>query len=189
MKPFEPKARPCKQCGQLFVPRTTLHNICSPKCAYKDLRKQKAAEKAAAKADLAETRKRKEKAMTRSERHARAQAAVNAYVRARDADLPCISCGRHHEGQWHAGHYRSRGAAKHLALDTRNIHKQCQPCNTHLHGNQINYRLGLIERYGLAYVEALECDNARRDLTSDEIDAIWREHKAKLKEMKKWDAQ
>lgn len=177
MNPFNPKPRPCPICSNAFVPTKPMQSVCSPRCAMRKVKQAKAEERAKIKT-------RKEKAMTWGERHARAQAAVNAYVRARDADLPCISCGRHHEGQWHAGHYRSRGAAKHLALDTRNIHKQCQPCNNHLHGNQINYRLGLIARYGLAYVEALECDNARRDLTNDEIDAIWREHKAKLKEMR-----
>lgn len=151
--------------------------------AKKERAEAKAA-RAAAKVERAETRRRKEKAMTRGQRIARAQAAVNALVRARDADLPCISCGRFHEGQWHAGHYRSRGAAPHLSLDMRNIHKQCQPCNTHLHGNLIGYRAGLIARFDLAYVEALENDNEPRRLRDDEIDAIWQDAKAKLKEMK-----
>lgn len=178
MRPFQPKARHCEVCQTLYTPQRMGQLVCRPACAMKKVRLEKMEERA-------KTKTQREKSMTRGQRMARAQTAVNAYVRARDAELPCISCGRLHEGQWHAGHYRSRGAAKHLALDIRNIHKQCQPCNMHLHGNQINYRLGLIARYGLEYVETLECDNANRDLTNDDIDAIWREYKAKLKEMKK----
>lgn len=172
-----PKARPCEVCERLFVPDRMGQVVCRPACAMKKVRQEKAEERAKVKT-------RKEKSMTRGERIARAQAAVNALVRARDADLPCISCGRFHDGQWHAGHYRSRGAAPHLALDMRNIHKQCQPCNTHLHGNLIGYRAGLIARFSLEYVEMLESDNGPRRLRDEEIDAIWQEAKAKLKEMK-----
>lgn len=142
-------------------------------------------ERMAAKVEKAETRRRKEKALTISQRRARAQIEVNAFVRLRDAGLPCISCGRHHEGQWHAGHYRSRGAAVHLALDPRNIHRQCAPCNTHLHGNAIGFRAGLVERYGLEFVEALEADNTPRHYTANEIDAIRDTYRAKNKEFKK----
>lgn len=173
-----PKARPCDVCQSLFVPDRMGQVVCRPACAMKKVRQEKVQERA-------KVRTRKEKAMTRGERIARAQAAVNALVRARDAALPCISCGRFHDGQWHAGHYRSRGAAPHLALDMRNIHKQCQPCNTHLHGNLIGYRAGLIARFSLEYVEMLESDNVPRRLRDEEIDAIWQDAKAKLKEMKK----
>ena len=178
MKPFNPKPRACPVCAKPFVPVRPMQAVCGPVCAKKKVRQEKVAERA-------KVRTRKEKAMTRGERIARAQAAVNALVRARDAALPCISCGRFHDGQWHAGHYRSRGAVPHLALDMRNIHKQCQPCNTHLHGNLIGYRAGLIARFDLAYVEALENDNVPRRLRDEEIDAIWQDAKAKLKEMKK----
>lgn len=177
MKPFNPKPRACPVCAKPYVPVRPMQAVCGPVCAHKKVRQTKVEERA-------QIKTRKEKVMTRGERMARAQAAVNAYVRARDADLPCISCGRFHEGQWHAGHYRSRGAAKNLALDPRNIHKQCQPCNTHLHGNQINYRMGLIARYGLAFVEALEADNKPRHLSDEDIDAITQEYRSKLRELK-----
>lgn len=153
--------------------------------AAKAERKQAKAQRMAVKVEKAETRRRKEKSLTISQRRARAQVEVNAYVRLRDAGLPCISCGRHHEGQWHAGHYRSRGAAVNLALDPRNIHRQCAPCNNHLHGNAIGYRAGLVARYGLEFVEALEADNTPRHQTAQEIDAIRDTFRAKTKELKK----
>lgn len=153
--------------------------------AAKAERKQAKVQRMAVKVEKAETRRRKEKALTISQRRARAQIEVNAFVRLRDAHLPCISCGRHHEGQWHAGHYRSRGAAVNLALDPRNIHRQCAPCNNHLHGNAIGYRAGLVTRYGLEFVEALEADNAPRHQTAQEIDAIRDTYRTKNKELKK----
>lgn len=114
-----------------------------------------------------------------------AQAAVNAYVRERDRDLPCISCGRFHQGQWHAGHYLSRGAHPELALDERNLAKQCQPCNTHLSGNQLEYRKGLIARYGIDHVEWLEGPHEAKKYTIDDLKAIRDEYKQKLKAIKK----
>lgn len=178
MKPFNPKPRPCPVCRNSFVPFQPMQAVCSPRCAVKKVRQDKVEAKA-------QITTRKEKALTIAQRRARAQVEVNAFVRARDAALPCISCGRFHDGQWHAGHYRSRGAAVHLALDPRNIHRQCAPCNTHLHGNAIGFRAGLIARYGIEFVEALEADSTPRRHTAEEIDAIRDEYRAKAKQLKK----
>lgn len=178
LSPFNPKPRPCPVCSNSFVPAKPLQSVCGPRCAVKKVRLAKVEERA-------QIKTRKEKSLTISQRRARAQIEVNAFVRLRDAGLPCISCGRHHEGQWHAGHYRSRGAAVNLALDPRNIHRQCAPCNNHLHGNAIGYRAGLLERYGLEFVEALEADNTPRHQTAQEIDAIRDTYRAKTKELKR----
>ncbi|ARU04737.1 hypothetical protein CCO03_08655 [Comamonas serinivorans] len=178
LNPFNPKPRSCKACSKPFVPTKPMQAVCSPRCAVKKVRQDKAEERAKVKT-------RKEKALTLSQRRARAQVQVNAYVRLRDADLPCISCGRFHEGQWHAGHYRSRGSALHLSLDPRNIHRQCAPCNTHLHGNAIGFRAGLIARYGQPFVEELEADNTLRQYTAEQIDAIKDEYRVKTKQLMK----
>ena len=111
---------------------------------------------------------------------------VNAYVRTRDKGMPCISCGRFHDGQWHAGHYRSKGSAPHLRFDAeRNIFRQCAPCNTYLSGNLINYRRGLIARIGIADVELLEADSTPRKYTIDELKAIKAKYTAMTKELSK----
>jgi hypothetical protein len=65
---------------------------------------------------------------------AQAQQAFNAYIRARDADLPCISCGETnppdlHGGQWDCGHFKTVGANPELRFEERNAHKQCKSCN------------------------------------------------------------
>jgi hypothetical protein len=178
MTPFQPKPRHCKQCEALFTPARPLAYICSPSCAAKYVKATKAAEKQ-------QTKARKEAIKTHAEWKADAQKAVNDYVRLRDAHLPCISCGRFHEGAWHAGHFRSRGAAPQLALDPRNVHRQCAPCNLYLHGNPIAYRAGLVERYGVEYVEAIESENEPLKLTVDELRQLKTIYRAKARDLKR----
>ena len=67
----------------------------------------------------------------------------------------------------------------HLAI--KNIHTQCARCNGHLGSNAINYRLGLIERYGEQFVEDLEADKAPRQFNTDEIIAIGAYYKRMIK--------
>lgn len=177
MKPFEPKARHCEVCQTLYTPQRMGQVVCRPACAMKKVRLAKVEERAKIKT-------RKEKVKTTGQRKAEAQAAVNKWVvHVRDKDQPCISCGRFHQGMYHAGHYRSRGSAPHLALDPRNLAKQCAPCNLHLHGNLIEFRKGLVARYGISHVEELEADQTPRHLSPQELDAIRDHYKKLLKEM------
>lgn len=177
--PFAPRPRPCKHCGSNFAPQRPMQAVCSPICAARKVKADKAEERA-------QIKTRKEAVKTTGQRKAEAQAAVNHWVvHCRDADQPCISCGRFHQGAWHAGHYRTRGSAPHLALDLRNLNKQCAPCNLHLHGNLIEYRKGLVERYGIAHVEELETDQAGRSYSCDDYDAIKKEYRALARQLKK----
>ena len=113
----------------------------------------------------------------------KAQTAFNKYVRQRDAEEPCISCGRFHNGQYHAGHYKSVGSSPELRFNELNNHKQCAPCNNHLSGNIVNYRPRLIEKIGLDKVEWLEGPHKPAKLSIDDIKAIEKKYKAKLKEL------
>jgi hypothetical protein len=173
-----PRKRKCVVCAEVFKPQRMGQHVCSIDCAIVQGAKE------TAKQERQETRERKQAMKTRSDWMREAQAAVNAYVRARDADLPCISCGRHHEGQYHAGHYLARGSHPHLALVEDNLAKQCAPCNTYLSGNQQKYRIGLIARIGLERVEALEADNTPRHYSIDDLKAIRDTYCAKLRAFK-----
>jgi len=82
------------------------------------------------------------------------------YIRQRDADengyIRCISCGA--VRRWRkadTGHYLKR---QHMAtrFDEVNSNCQCKPCNSFEQGNNVNYRIGLIKKYGLEVVEKLE---------------------------------
>ena len=132
-----------------------------------------------------ETKAKLEAIKTRSQWMKEAQTAVNAWIRERDKDQPCISCGRHHQGQYHAGHYLSTGARPGLRFDPRNIWKQCQPCNTHLSGNLINYRINLIAKIGLEAVERLEGDHTTRKWSIDDLRAIRDTYRKDLRRLRK----
>lgn len=84
----------------------------------------------------------------------------------RDAGKPCISCGRLPEqkfgGTMDCGHYRTRGAAAHLAFNLHNTAAQCVYCNRDRDGAQKAFEQGLIERIGAEKVEAINNDNSVR---------------------------
>ena len=159
--------RRCKQCRKkvpaesAFV--TQLRAFCSFECLTQFTKSEKG-RKTIAKSSLAEMRERKQKLKTKSDYLKEAQAAFNAYVRARDHDKACISCGQwtddRYGGGWDAGHYRSVGSAPHLRFNLHGCHKQCVKCNRYLSGNVAEYRKGLIDRIGIEKVEALEAMNA-----------------------------
>ena len=115
---------------------------------------------------------------------AEAQTAFNAWIRARDSHLPCVSCGRMHEGQWHAGHFLTTGARPELRFDEQNCHRQCAPCNSHLHGNLVLYRPELIRRIGLAAVEHLEGHHEPKKWSISELKVIRDEYRTKLRAMR-----
>lgn len=173
-------------CGTPFVPRSSLQVVCSPMCAIQKTANDKAkkAAKAAAEARAAH-RKALEKVKTRGEWMKEAQSAFNAYIRARDAHLPCVSCGRHHQGQYHAGHYRTVGANPELRFEELNVHKQCAPCNDHLHGNLINYRIALIKRIGQDKVDWLEGSHQPKKYSIEDLKRIKAEYRLKQKDLQK----
>lgn len=189
MKANKPKRKKCKQCGELFQPLRQMQPCCSPKCAVeyvKDKDNRKKVIESAQKEDRKQVKVKLRQLgkSDRSKAEKAAQSAFNKYIRERDKDLPCISCGRHHEGQYHAGHYKTRGAHKELALNELNCHKQCAPCNNHLSGNLVNYRINLIEKIGLDKVEWLEVPHEPKKYTVDELWDIEKKYKQKLKELR-----
>jgi hypothetical protein len=169
----------CAQCSKPFTPNRPLQAVCSAICAK---RKAVAYRKATEAAKRAETRERREKVKTLSQHKAEAQRALNSWiVHGRDKGKPCISCGASAREGDQAGHYRTRGSSPHLALDPRNLARQCVRCNLHLHGNPIGFRAGLVARHGDAFVQELEADQTPRKYTAAELAAIKQEYRAKLK--------
>lgn len=186
-------ARRCKNTGCTIILNAAKNctdiiekkGYCSVKCLAEHTAEKRI--KAQERKERKELREAKEKVKTRSQWQKEAQTAFNAYIRERDKDQPCISCGRFHDGQYHAGHYRTTAAAPQLRFDERQVWKQCAPCNNHLSGNIPNYRPALIEKLGLAEVEAIEADCRIKRWTIDELKQIKAEYKAKLKALKSGD--
>lgn len=115
----------------------------------------------------------------------RAQAAVNAYIRARDSGQPCISCGKPDDGshQRHASHYRSVGGHQVLRFCELNIWASCSVCNNYLSGNLVPFRAALVAKIGLDKVEFLEGPHEPKRYRKEDYQAIEAEYKAKLKEL------
>lgn len=178
-KPCTTELPPARQCTDIIQKR----GFCSVEClalhSREKLQKTKEREK------RKELRKAKERLKTRSELARDAQRDFNAYIRERDRDLPCISCGRHHEGQYHAGHYRTVGANPELRFEELNCHKQCAPCNNHKSGDIVNYRINLVKRIGQDAVYWLEGPHEPKKYTADELRELAAYYRKKARELKK----
>jgi hypothetical protein len=105
----------------------------------------------------------------------KAQEVFNRFIRNRDREKGCISCGSEID---HAGHYLSAGHHGHLRFNEMNVNGQCLRCNNFLHGNLINYRQGLVKRYGEQKVLYLEsCAHGTKKWSRCELEAIIQTYK------------
>ena len=173
--------RTCRSCKAKYVPDRENQLVCSFECGIPYGREL--ARKARERAQRA--RKTAFRDNDRALQAKLAQKSFNAYIRERDAGLPCVSCGRMHEGQWHAGHYRPTGNNSALRFNEINCHRQCAPCNAHKSGNLSEYRIELIQRIGIDLVEWLERDHPKvTPWTPAELKAINQYYREALKNLK-----
>ena len=180
--------KPCKVCQTPFNPTRPLQRVCGPTCALKHARSvaDKEQAKPAAK-ERSETRQKLQALQTKPQLVKKAQMAFNAFIRARDAGKPCISCGKplgSEVNTFDAGHYRSVGSAPHMRFVETNVHGQCKHCNNHLAGNHVAYRQGLIERVGLKEVERLERDQTTRHYTKEGLTELARQYRELTRNLK-----
>jgi len=173
VKPIRNKK--CKFCRVEFTPTKPLQQVCGFECAL-ELAKNKRI-----KTVKKEVKEAKLKLKSRSDWLKDTQVVFNKYIRLRDQDDGCISCGSKSAAAYHAGHYRSIGSAGHLRFNELNCHRQCSACNTHLSGNLIRYRLGLIRKIGIQSLEALEHDNNTVKWSVEEIKLLKAQFSAKIK--------
>lgn len=196
----KPPRRKCTVCREWFHPVRAEQYVCSYECAC--VHGKAANDAAKAEKQRKEKKRRLEEERADRQRQAerrmavkplsyfikQAQHAFNEFIRYRDRDLPCISCGRHHDGQYHAGHFRTTGASPELRFDEDNCHKQCSACNNHLSGNLTAYRPALIAKIGQSRFDALMGPHALPKWTRDDYIRIRDEYRAKLRDLKKQEA-
>lgn len=173
----------CKNCKEKFEPKRFLEKYCSkPECKEIEIRitlemvrKQKSKEEKMA------TNLLKEKLKTKSDYIKILQIVFNKWIRLRDKDLPCISCGRFDVEEFHCGHYIPTTYQYHR-FNEDNCNKQCSYCNTHLRGAITDYRINLIKKIGLERVEYLEnTKHMMFDLTIEDLKNLITKYKIKLK--------
>lgn len=178
------KQKRCKSCKELFTPFRTLQVACSHGCAlsFATIKREKEERKKAQ-----EQRKTlleaKERIKSRSSWLKEAQAAFNAWIRARDNGQPCISCGSF-TGKKNAGHYRSVGSSPELRFEPLNVFIQCEKCNSYLSGNLINYRINLIAKIGQEKINWLEGKHEPKKYTIPELKEIKAKYSKLVREIK-----
>lgn len=182
--------RKCRVCKVPYEPRNSLQKACSILCAMALAKiDRERAESREAKQRRREQREARERIKPRSQWMREAQAAFNQFIRERDHDLPCISCGTFtpmtRGGDYDCGHYRSVGANPELRFTELNSHKQCKRCNGHLSGNIVNYRIGLLARIGQEAIDWLEGPHEPKKYSIEELQEIKRDYSGRARELKK----
>lgn len=190
------RRRKCKICNEWFIPEKDFEKWCSQEHKeelairiYRTDRekKQKAFKKQQREKEIKARDKLKiRKLSVKPLKYftQQAQNAFNAYIRYRDRDEPCISCERFHEGQYHAGHYRTTGANPELRFNEDNCHKQCAPCNNHLSGNIEKYTPNLIAKIGQERFDILMGFHELPKWKREDYERIRDHYRKKLKELK-----
>lgn len=149
-------------CGAKFTPTRSFVCWCSPECGLAIASKamKKKAEREAIE-DRKRTRQQKQDAKKLPKLAKEAQDEVNRYVRWRDFQYGCISCDKpaDWDGQWHASHFRSVGAASAVRFNLWNIHKACWICNKLYSGRIDAYRPVITAKIGAQKVAWLEAQN------------------------------
>ena len=83
------------------------------------------------------------------------QPKINELIRIIDYGQPCIATGAT-KGKANAGHFWSTGANRTLTYHAHNIFLQSEHSNSYKGGDDKNYRLGLIDTFGVQYTEWIE---------------------------------
>ena len=94
-----------------------------------------------------------------------AQKKFNAFIRKRDENCLCISCGKNPIQQ--AGHYYAAGKYNGLRFHEDNVHGQCIHCNYYEHGNLIKYRINLEQKIGRDRLAELDSKATKKAIKND----------------------
>lgn len=185
----QPRPKTCinEECRASFVPQRLGQKVCSPACglATKGVNADKA-RKALADVGRKALRADRERVKRKSDHMHDCQQAFNAWVRARDAGKPCISCGTTANVQYAAGHYRTVASCPELRFEPLNVHLQCnRNCNMGKSGSIVEYRIELVKRIGAELVEWLEGPHEAKRYTIEQLKAITAEYRAKTRELRK----
>lgn len=185
-----PRRKRCPSCRVMFTPARSSQAVCGEiECAIahgKSEKGQEGARKALADVDRRDIKVRKEALKSRADHLKDTQRAFNAWIRARDAGQPCISCGTTADVQYCAGHYRTTGSCPELRFEPLNVHLQCNKnCNLEKSGNIVSYRPHLLEKIGAEKLAWIEGPHEAKRYTIEDLKAITAEYRAKTRELKR----
>ena len=191
-----PRVKTCKNqdCNKPITQMwSTLQRTCSPKCAIEYTRQQEKKKHRKAKREWKQANKTKPQLTKDAQDNA-----FNPFIRKRDHDKPCISCGRNdHEipdiytgGKWDCGHFLSVGSHPELRFHPYNAHRQCKSCNggsgkyaRKNHTVSTEYKERLIKRIGADMVEWLEGPQETQNWTHEDLRDIKQYYREKIREL------
>ncbi len=184
----KPRRKRCKECNELFIPTRDMQPCCSYPCEVMYVDKNLTTLIDDGKIRINKENTKKKRAFNQIDKSKLREKAVfmfNKFIRLRDKNLPCISCGHTHGRQFHAGHFKPAGANPHLRFNELNVHKQCSICNNYKSGNLAEYRKNLIKKIGVENVQALESDTSVKKYSVDDYKNIIVNYQLKIKELEK----
>ncbi|MCD5994168.1 recombination protein NinG [Pseudomonas sp. CDFA 602] len=179
----------CPSCRVMFTPDRTGQAVCGEiDCAIAHGQSEKGrtiAGKALAEVGRRDIKVRKAALKSRADHLKDTQHAFNAWIRARDAGQPCISCGTTADVQYCAGHYRTTAACPELRFEPLNVHLQCnRNCNMGKSGNLLGYRPRLLEKIGAEKLAWVEGPHEPQKYTIEELKALTAKYRALTRELK-----
>jgi ferredoxin len=194
--PTKLRTRKCRICREPYMQLNSLKVTCGKfECQVAfGLKHAEKSQSARAKKERKETRKAKDAMKTPRDLIPEAQIVFNRFIRLRDADEPCISCGRIEVeytigGQWDCGHFMSVGAKPELRFEEKNAYKQCKKCNggskyaRKSHTVAQEYEIRLRAKVGDELVDWLKGPHAPKHYSTDDLRAIKALYQSKCKEL------
>lgn len=178
----------CKNetCGKGYEKRSPLQRACSPACEKKIVESKKSKKEARLK-EAGDKTKATYKAWLES-----AQTVCNSFIRMRDKELPCISCGCKMVSSGNgskritAGHLFSVGGHSAVRFDEDNIHGQCFECNASSKFDAGKYIEEMIKRTSEVEFEVLRAKAYEpKKWEVSELKAIQSYYLTKIKELLK----
>lgn len=167
----------CKNCKEVFTPVKFNQKYClESDCVrvWVEVEKEKQWKK--------KKKQLKDELQTLPELLKLAQITFNKYIRLRDKDKPCISCEKPLGAKYDASHYYSAGGHFNVRFNEDNVHASCVYCNQYLHGNLLNYQIGLVKRIGERMFELNEKAHITKKWTKNELLELISLYKNKIKE-------
>jgi len=144
-------------CPKKFRPERQLQQVCSPSCAIEYGNKHLAKKKL----EVKKTARKEKKAFYKKDittMKMKAQNAFNRYIRTRDKENNCISCGCN-VAKGDSSHFFSVGGHSAVRFHMDNAHLSCYKCNRFLHGNLVPYKIALLEKIGQKRFNKLEAQS------------------------------
>jgi hypothetical protein len=177
---MKPKQCKNKNCGNKFTPERQFQTTCDYNCAIEYAKQLQAKKQTSEKRTaLKQFNDSDANVMKRKAIHT-----FNAFIRARDKDNPCVSCGVIvKENMAHASHFKPANTYSYLRFDESNVHKSCSRCNVFLSGNLNEYRIRIVERIGQSELDRLDMPNQSKKWSIEELKNIIETYKQKIKQI------